>query len=263
MKRSERRPVSKALHALHWFVESSRPHIGVRQLAAAMDIAPSSAHRILAALSEAGLVRRDTRSQRYGLTPEFFRLSHLAVAMSPLRQAGLAAMQRLTDTCHESALLCLYDDDLQEMMFVAGVDGSRAANRSIRMNEWLPIRTGASGLAILAFLEEDERQAVIARSGLCSPSAPAHVEPERLDLDLADVRRQGYAFTPCQMVSGAVGMAAPIFNGRGEVVGDVCVTLPAQRIGDDGQGQLADAVRRCAGDITARMSGVEAETTLA
>jgi DNA-binding IclR family transcriptional regulator len=65
------------------------------------------------------------------------------------------------------------------------------------------------------------------------------------------------------MVSGAVGMAAPIFNGRGEVVGDVCVTLPAQRIGDDGQGQLADAVRRCAGDITARMSGVEAETTLA
>jgi DNA-binding IclR family transcriptional regulator len=153
MKRSERRPVSKALHALHWFVESSRPHIGVRQLAAAMDIAPSSAHRILAALSEAGLVRRDTRSQRYGLTPEFFRLSHLAVAMSPLRQAGLAAMQRLTDTCHESALLCLYDD--------------------------------------------------------------------------------------------------------------VCVTLPAQRIGEDGQGQLADAVRRCAGDITARMSGVEAETTLA
>jgi DNA-binding IclR family transcriptional regulator len=59
------------------------------------------------------------------------------------------------------------------------------------------------------------------------------------------------------MVSDAVVMAAPIFNHRGEVMGDVCVTMPAQRAGDGGRDRLVDAVRDCASDITARMQSSE------
>ena len=253
MTTRQRKPVSKALQALYWLVEMSQPEIGVRQLAAAMNIAPSSAHRVLATLADAGFVSRDIKSQRYALTPEFFRLSHRAVTMSPVRQIGLAALQRLAAVCRESVLLGLYDDIRQEMIFVARIDSASASSHAIPMNEWLPIRTGASGLAILAFLDEDTRHSVIERSGLHAPLARACAEPSHLESDLADVRHRGYAFTRCQLVPGATGLAAPIFNRRGQVIGDVCVTMPAQRSGENGRDRLIDEVRHCASDITARM----------
>lgn len=253
MQPSERNPVSKTLRALSLMVESATPQIGVRQLASAMNIAPSSAHRILVALAEAGFVRRDSGSQRYTLTTEFFRVSQRAAAMSPLRQAGLAALRRLVETCDESALLGVYDDARHQMIFAASVDASHASRSAIRMNEWLPVRTGASGLAILAFLDDAERRSVIERSGLCSQQNRAFVEPQRLDAELAAVRRQGFAYTRCQWVAGAVGIAAPIFDRRGKVMGDVCVTIPHGRADDGSKERLVDAMRRCVDDITSRM----------
>lgn len=250
---NERNPVSKTLRALSWMVESGTPHIGVRELAAAMKIAPSSAHRILSALAEAGFVRRDAGAQRYALTTEFFRVSQRAAAMSPVRQAALAALRRLVDDCDESAMLGVYDDARHEMMFAASVDASHASRSVIRINEWLPVRTGASGLAILAFLDEAERQSVIARSGLCARQSRTCVEPQHLDAELATVRRQGYAYTRCQWVAGAFGIATPIFDAHGKVMGDVCVTIPHGRADDGGKDRLVDAMRRCVDDITSRM----------
>jgi DNA-binding IclR family transcriptional regulator len=253
-----RNPVSKTLRALSWLIESSSPQVGVRELAAAMNIAPSSAHRILVALSQAGFVRRDVSSQRYTLTAEFFRLSQRAAAMSPLRQAGLAALRRLVDACGESALLGVYDDARQEMIFAAAVDAPHATRQSVRLDEWLPVRTGASGLAILAFLDEAERHSVIAHSARCAPAARTTVATDGLDRDLAHVRAQGYAFTRCQWITGAVGLAAPIFDRRGKVMGDVCVTIPEHRCQDGGHERLIAAMRRCVDDVTARMRGGEA-----
>jgi DNA-binding IclR family transcriptional regulator len=253
MEPAERNPVSKTLRALSLMVESEKPRIGVRQLAGAMNIAPSSAHRILTALAEAGFVRRDSGSQRYTLTTEFFRVSQRAAAMSPLRRAGLAALRRLVDACGESALLGVYDDARHQMLFAAGIEAAHAAGSVIRMNEWLPVRTGASGLAILAFLDEAERASVIAQSGLCGGPSRASLEPQQLDSDLATVRRQGFAYTRCQWVAGAVGLAAPIFDRRGKVMGDVCVTIPQARADDGSKERLVAAMRRCVDDITLRM----------
>jgi IclR family acetate operon transcriptional repressor len=222
----------------------------VRQLAAAMKIAPSSAHRILLALSEAGFVRRDGRTQRYALGNEFLRLSHLAIAKAPLRQAGAEAMRRLVETCDESALLGIYDDARQEMIYAASIDSKHSSQRAIQLNKWIPVRTGASGLAILAFLKEAEARSIVQRLALLPPGGADRADPEGLATELATVRRQGYAFTRCQWIAGAVGLAAPIFGSHGKVLGDVCLTIPAQRLGDGSKDRLVDALRCCVSEIT-------------
>jgi DNA-binding IclR family transcriptional regulator len=250
VEKPERKPISKTLRALSWLAESSTPEVGVRQLAAAMNIAPSSAHRILLALSEAGFVRRDGKTQRYALGNEFLRLSHLAIAKAPLRQAGAEAMRRLVETCDESALLGIYDDGRQEMIYAACVDSKHSSQRAIELNKWIPVRTGASGLAILAFLKEAEARSIVERLALLAPGGAGRADPEGLATELATVRRQGYAFTRCQWIAGAVGLAAPIFGSHGKVLGDVCLTIPAQRLGDGSKDRLVDALRCCVSEIT-------------
>jgi DNA-binding IclR family transcriptional regulator len=213
-----------------------------------MNIAPSSAHRILLALSEAGFVRRDGRTQRYALGNEFLRLSHLAIAKAPLRQAGAQAMRRLVETCDESALLGIYDDGRQEMIYAASVESRHSSQRVIELNKWIPVRTGASGLAILAFLNEAEARSIVER--LPAPGSAGRADPGGLETELATVRRQGYAFTRCQWIAGAVGLAAPIFGSHGKVLGDVCLTIPAHRLGDGSKDRLVDALRCCVSEIT-------------
>jgi DNA-binding IclR family transcriptional regulator len=258
VEKPERKPISKTLRALSWLAESPAPEVGVRQLAAAMNIAPSSAHRILLALSEAGFVRQDGKSQRYRLGNEFLRLSHLAIAKAPLRHAAIEAMRRLVDDCHESALLGIYDDVRREMIFAASVDATHSSQHAIALNKWVPVRTGASGLAILAFLKEAEARAIVQRLGPLPPANAGVADPDRLETELATVRRQGYAFTRCQWIAGAVGLAAPIFDSNGKVMGDVCLTIPAQRLAEGSKDRLADALRCCVSEITRNIGSTAA-----
>ena len=253
MSTPKRNLTSKSLRALSWLAELAAPEIGVRQLAAAMKIAPSSAHRILLALSDAGFVTRDCETQRYALGPEFLRLANLASAKVSVRRIGAAAMQRLVDRCGESVLLVMYDDARQEMIFAASVDAKHSARSTIQLNTWMPVRTGASGMAILAFLEDAEIDSIIRRAKLSPSQGRAVAEPDRLDADLSIVRRQGYAYTRCQWIAGAVGVAAPIFNRDGKVAGDICVTIPGQHASEDSKDRLIDALRDCASDVTNQM----------
>jgi len=247
---SKRNLTSKSLRALSWLAESETSEVGVRQLAAAMKIAPSSAHRVLLALSDAGFVTRDCDTQRYALGPEFLRLAHCATARVPQPQLGAAAMQRLVDRCGESALLVRYDDTRQEMIFDAAVDAAHSARGTIRLNTWMPVRTGASGMAILAFLDEVEVQSIIRRAKALPSQGRAYAEPDRLATDLNAVRRQGFAYTRCQLVPGAAGLAAPIFDRAGKVAGDICVTIPEQRAAETSRDALIDALRACASEVT-------------
>ncbi|MGW1785988.1 IclR family transcriptional regulator domain-containing protein [Streptomyces sp. NPDC002143] len=50
--------------------------------------------------------------------------------------------------------------------------------------------------------------------------------PEGLRAELADIRRQGYAFCPGYVHEDALGIAAPIRDGKGSVVAALAVIVP-------------------------------------
>jgi DNA-binding IclR family transcriptional regulator len=53
----------------------------------------------------------------------------------------------------------------------------------------IPVRTGASGLAILAFLKEAEARSIVQRLALLPPGGADRADPEGLATELATVRR--------------------------------------------------------------------------
>jgi IclR family acetate operon transcriptional repressor len=250
---AERKPVDKTLRALNWLVETSAKDVGVRQLATAMNVAPSSAHRILLTLAKAGFVQQDPVTQRYSLGNELFRVSQLALIKAPLWRAGLPAIQRLVDTCRESAVLCVFDEVRREVIYSTAIDAPNSDCNAMALNKWLPVRTGASGLAILAFLDEDDLHSVLRQSRYLQCAHDDSAERDRLCTKLAAVRSCGYAIADCQWVAGAIGLAAPVFGRSGRVMGDICVTIPRARSGGGNMERLADAALSCARDISRRI----------
>jgi DNA-binding IclR family transcriptional regulator len=254
-KAAKRSPAAKVLRALSWMVARPDADYGVRELAAALHTPPSGAHRLLKVLLEEGFVRQDPHSSRYLPGAQLLRLANIAVSKSPLGQLADARMRELVETTGESALLGHLDVARLEMMFVKIVESDAPLRYAVNLNSWIPLHAGASGLAILAFLSGEQIEQVIRQTRLQAITDRTVTDPEQLRLLLKQIRGRGFALTRGQRLPGAVGIAAPIFDHAGQVVGDICLTVPEQRF-DRGTAILPRLVLQCAAAVTADIGGV-------
>ena len=230
---ARRDALGKALQLLSWIVDSSGEATdrewGVRELAQGLHLPPATVHRVLTTLMKHKLVQRNRHSGQYQIGMEFYRLALKTQSLPGIRNAGIPVMHDLVAQCNETALLGLYDSFRMEMMFIAAVSSSHPLRYIVPINEWIPVYAGASGLAIMAFLPKEERQAIIERTKLTPLTERTITHPVALEDELARVRARGYAFSRGERTAGAVGIAAPIWGLTGRVMGDLMVTVPEPR----------------------------------
>lgn len=243
---NSRDPVHKALQVLRWVIDSPDEECGVRQIARSLGWPPSTVHRALTHLESNGLVTSVGDNGEYSLGLEMFRLASKVNARFSLRNAALPALRELEDRLGETSFLGIYDDRRQEMTMAAAVETSNPVRYVVTLNEWHPLYLAASGLAILAFLPDETREAIL--SDLADDDSEDRQKPEVGKVrDVIDtIRAAGYARTVGERVPGGVGIAAPIFDPQGRVVGDVGVTLPLSRFEDSREHELASHVLACA-----------------
>ncbi len=254
-KSASRAPGLRVLKALTWIVQEKSQEVGVREMAVGLDLSPSTAHRLLSELVKADFVKHNPHSGRYSLSLEFLRLAHLTIAHVSLQQVALTHMRRLTDACNETSLLGVYDSMRQEMMFLAMIESSHPLRYSIDLNKWLPVHVGASGLAIMAYLSEEEISMIIDRTRLAPLTSRSITERYRLEAELQKIRERGYAITRGQRTTGAVGLGAPVFGSNGEVIGDICLTLPESRFDPSSEAHIAELLKACANAVTKAIGG--------
>jgi DNA-binding IclR family transcriptional regulator len=86
-----------------------------------------------------------------------------------------------------------------------------------RVGVELPLHATGVGKVLLAFLPEDRQEKVIA-DGLTPQTSHTIVDAGRLRLNLAEIRRVGYAVTREEMTLGSCSVAAPIRDSEQRVV---------------------------------------------
>ncbi len=256
-KNGTRNPLARSFQILRYLLRSSEDAIGVRHIATDLKMAPSSVHRLLAGLVDEGLVKQVDEAGHYSLGLEMVRLAHIAAHRLPLHKVALLHLRELVAVTNETALVGVYDPLRHEMMFVAVAESNQPLRYVNRMWEWMPIYAGASGLAIMAFLPERQRQEIIARTHLKPITDRTITEPYKLEHQLELIRERRYACSVGQRTPGAVAIGAPIFGPGGDVVGDAIITLPEQRFDPASEKYLARHVMICADRITRQMGGAK------
>lgn len=232
-----REPVGRALDVLAWMADHQSEPLGVRQIARDLDTSPSTIHRILATFQHRHLVARGHNGE-YVIGLELYRICAVIASELSLGRIVHPRLQQLTSDCGETTLFGTYDSGRGQMMFIDRVEALHPLRYVVDLHRWLPLHAGATGLAILAYLPEEERQRIYS-AGLDALTPATIVSAADLEKELEQVRRRGYALSMNQRVQGAVGFAAPVFDSTGMVCGDVCVTLPEQRFQ---AGKFADSL---------------------
>jgi IclR family transcriptional regulator, acetate operon repressor len=216
--------------------------------AARLNVAPSTAHRLLAML-----VYRDFAHQRSDRTYAPGRaLRPLAPADAPvplLREVCVVPMQSLVDRVQESVHLMVLAG--AEVRFIATVECRRVLGVGDRTGRTLPAHITSGGKAMLAALSRaqlDERHAEM---------PPA--ESARLRRELALVRRRGYALNHQQTETGLTAIGAAVHDREGCAQAAVCIAMPTARFHRDRLTELVAALRDTTHDIEAFLA-VTAQT---
>lgn len=249
-----RDPVRRVFELLRTMIELGSEQYGVRELAGHAGVPPSTAHRLLGALEDVGMVTRDGDGS-YGVSLEFQRLALRAADLLPLKRMALGPLQRLREECGETVLLCVYDPERRRMMFAEALETDDPLRYAIELNTWVPVHAGASGRSIMAFLPEVVLEELLTPAMLDPKTEQTIADPDLLRQALEEVRARGLVTSHGERILGAVGIAAPVFDARRQVVGSVCVTMPEFRFAQHDGAELERLVLAAAGEITKNLGG--------
>ena len=218
--------------------------VPLKQLAIETGLHPSTAHRILGAMSTSGFVERsDAGVYRLGI--RLLELGSLVKSRISLRETAMPEMLKLHAATGESVNLGVRAGD--EIVYVERTSSGRSAVRVVHIvGARAPLHTTATGKL---FLVEDGAQKVkeyAKRTGLPSSTATSITTLQDLEKELDKVRRHGVAFDMDEVENGVRCIAAGIRDDSGKLVAGLSLSTPSERF-DAGWGPL---IRETADEIS-------------
>jgi len=221
---------------------------GVRELAAAVGMAPSTVHRSLGALEDEELIESLPATGRYRLSLEFYRLALRGAARAPVMELALPHLRAAAETGGETALLALYSAPQLAVVYVTEIPARHPLQVRPALHEWIPLTACAAGLAVLSGLAGETLVTAFGRES-------ASVQASELAAQLALVRSQGFASLPGRPGNFAQELAAP-FSGPGrQVLGAVVFAVPEHRLNPVLEASLGQLLVDQASLISAALTG--------
>lgn len=111
---------------------------------------------------------------------------------------------------------------------VAMAETRHSLRRELHVGKILPLHAGSAGRVLLAW---NPAVAEAAMAGTLERLTEHTItDPAQLRAELEQTRRDGYSVTSDERDEGATGLAAPIFNPMGELMGALCVSGPSLRV---------------------------------
>lgn len=217
--------VTRAISLLKAF-SPEKPTMTLAELADAISLNKTTAHRILSALEWDGLVARTERDGAYRLGPTVIALGSQALLTSDLRARIRPILENLARESGETATFEVKAGDC--MLVLDGVLGGFRIAASLDIGTQWPIYACSTGKCLMAHMEEAELNVLLNRK-LKALTAKTLVDPQQLREELSLIRQRGYAVAFEELEPDYVAVSAPLPGPMGFMDGAVCLGGPASR----------------------------------
>lgn len=196
------------------------------QIAQALELSATQAARILDALLQQSLLERN--DSRFALGPGALALAVRLRGHFTLEKLARPIMLSLVQQTGEAVTLNVYSRGLRRGVCMAVQESDAHFQYAIEAGEIKPLHAGASGKTILAFLSDDEREAVLGDGHLAAVTPCTTCDVTALRMELQVIRDQGHAVTHGERVPGAVGIGVPVTTPE-QKPGSLVLTVPEYR----------------------------------
>lgn len=218
--------------------------VGPRALARDLGMSPATAHRYLATLTDTGYARQDPVTGQYALTLKVAWLSSQVlqrVNLINISRPHIEALQKATsETIHIGVL------DNIRVVCVDKVDSNQPVQLRSAVGRQMLIHATSLGRAILAYLGEKEREAILAHIDQPAITQRTITSIEGLRQELEQVKLRGYAIDDEESQAGIRCVGAPLFDHTGNVVAALSISGWTITMTRDRIPQLAEQVKTSA-----------------
>jgi DNA-binding IclR family transcriptional regulator len=208
-------------------------------------MSPAKAHPYLVSFGKLGLVEQDAGSGQYGLGPLALQMGLISLQQADPVRLAAAELPALALATGHTAGVAVWGN--RGPTFVRLEEGPTAVHVNMRHGTVVSVLGTASGRLFAAFKPRDEVRAVLKLEG-----AAGRID-KAVEAEFEHIRAQRF----CALVDGSVpginALAAPVFDGFGDIVAALTLigpkaTLPAEQASPAGQ-----ALQQAAAALSARL----------
>ena len=234
---------------------ASRPQLSLAELAAELELNPSTVYRYAVALQEGGLLERDERRGGYRLGLRVVELAGIVLNQLEVRKQALDEMDHLRDDVDlQPSLAVLFEGDV---LYLAQSQRKDLPALYTGIGRRVPAHCTSTGKVLLAEMSDDEAVALVERYGWRPTTTTSIRTPEQLVRALAEVREQGYAAADEELTDGLGGLAFAVRDYSGKALAALGVSGPRHLLSKRRRQRLVTRLRQAAGRISFRLGYTE------
>lgn len=213
--------LEKGLSIIECF-DDANPRLTASQAGARCGLTRTATRRYLLTLAHLGYVASD--GKLFWLTPRVLRLGQSYLESARLPRIVQPFLQRVTAGTQESAYVCVMDGD--DIVYIARNGANRALNTGYVLGARVQAQVTAAGMLMLSMREPEWLESWFANHELKAYTSHTITSKERMRVELARVRTQGWAISEQQLELNHRGIAVPLRDRHGNMAGALSVTMP-------------------------------------
>lgn len=212
-----------------------------------LDLPKSTTHQLLKALIDVSALQLQSDGG-FTLGPKLCELGVLASRQRTLDSLSLKHLESLAGRSGLSCEIATFEG--REAVVLASASPHGRARRTGSEGRRWPLNQVATGKALLAFLEEAERNRLFADLDWTKATPRSIASPDAMLRELDVVRQRGWALDDREALEDTSCIAAPVFDCRNRVVAAVATVGQASQMTPDRYESLSEMVRGAADAVS-------------
>lgn len=193
------------------------------EVARKTEMSRAAARRFLLTLIDLGYLRTDGRE--FELTAKVLELGYAFLSGQSLPRLATPVLDDLSAELGESVSMAVLDGT--DIVYVARVHTRRIMSVGIAVGTRFPAYATSMGRVLLSGLDDEQIEAVLARSDLRRLTPNTTTDPAALLDAIRTVAHEGWASVDQELEVGLRSIAVPVRNPAGAVVAAINVSLSA------------------------------------
>jgi IclR family transcriptional regulator, KDG regulon repressor len=205
-------------------VAFSADELGVTQIAERLNMTKGSVHRHLQTLVERGYLVQNSTTSRYTIGPKSRLLARLAPEADLVHLAE-GSMRQLRDALGHTVVLS--EMTPRGALVLTKISGVSPIEIGVRSGSELTFHASAQGKVMLAFAPRALQMRALARP-LRRFTDKTIVSARKIEQELLEIARVGFASAPEEALLGLNAVAAPIFDAQEACVAALAIVASIQ-----------------------------------
>jgi DNA-binding IclR family transcriptional regulator len=217
-----------------------------------LNIPRPSLARILKILTDRGIITKTGDRGLYRLGMRLIYLGNRLESKLKLKSVAWPFMQELALKTGKTIELSTLDRD--QLILIDQIEGNEGVRLFSRIGSAYPyFHTLAAGKIYLSHMEKKKRKNVLRKIGLPMVTQHTITDMAKLEEELSNIIKSGYAFEDQELREGVRRVVAPIYNYHGSLAGCIGIASPIFSFTYEDREYLGRMVKEVAEKISSSM----------